>query len=475
MPAISVLKMRSNLSRVLECFKGNLRPERVRPRFQRPAMRMIVMCCMLLVAPAVASAQDRETKVRNDQRTTERGGRWVYNDFPQGVAEARRSGKPLLVTIRCIPCEACAQLDAQIVNRDPAVQKLLDEFVCVRIVQANGLDLSLFQYDYDQSFAAFFLNADKTIYGRYGTRSHATESEQDVTVAGFAEALAGALELHKGYPANKKSLAAKRGPEPEILVPEEFPSLAGKYGPKLDFTGQVVKSCIHCHQVGEAGRHLYIDKGRPIPEALLYPYPHPAIFGLTLDPDHKATVLKVAPDSTAAKDGFLPGDKIVSLEGQPLLSIADIQWVLHRAGDSGRLRAEVLRGNARIELPLSLDPGWRRRGDISWRVSSWDLRRMAFGGMRLEQVATDERQKLGLPDDSLALCVRHVGEHGAHAIARKAGFRKGDILVEIAGDATPRDESQLLVAFLERYRSGDRVPFVVLRDGVRLELTLPIP
>src|SRR4029453_1507844 len=98
-----------------------------------------------------------------------------------------------------------------VVERDPGVQKLLEQFVCVRIVHANGMDLSLFQYDYDQSWAAFFLNADRTIYGRYGTRSHRTESENDMSLAGFAEALKGALELHRQYPKNKAVLAGKRG------------------------------------------------------------------------------------------------------------------------------------------------------------------------------------------------------------------------------------------------------------------------
>ena len=72
--------------------------------------------------------------------------------------------------------------------RDPVVRDLLDKFVCVRVVHANGMDLSLFQYDYDQSWSAFFLNADRTIYGRYGTRSHETESGDDVSLEGFAKA-----------------------------------------------------------------------------------------------------------------------------------------------------------------------------------------------------------------------------------------------------------------------------------------------
>ena len=45
---------------------------------------------------------------------------------------------------------------------------LMEQFVCARQVSTNGLDLSLFQFDTDQSFAVFLLNADGTIYGRFG-------------------------------------------------------------------------------------------------------------------------------------------------------------------------------------------------------------------------------------------------------------------------------------------------------------------
>ena len=118
-------------------------------------------------------------------------GFWIYNDLPKARAEAERTGKPLLVIFRCIPCEACAQLDREIMERDPLVQRLMTQYVCLRIVHANGMDLSLFQFDYDQSFAAFVMNADNTIYGRYGTRSHQTESADDVSLKGFATGPAG--------------------------------------------------------------------------------------------------------------------------------------------------------------------------------------------------------------------------------------------------------------------------------------------
>ena len=116
-----------------------------------------------------------------------------------------------MVVLRCIPCEECVKLDDDLVDQDERLQAALEKFVRVRVVSANGLDLSLFQFDTDQSFAVFMLNADGTIYGRYGTRSDHSHWADDVSVEGLAKALEGALALHQQYPKNKAELAAKKG------------------------------------------------------------------------------------------------------------------------------------------------------------------------------------------------------------------------------------------------------------------------
>src|SRR5690606_27010836 len=125
------------------------------------------LCCAVVVLFCVVglawgAPQDRDTKVRNDKQEVVDAGFWIYDDLDRGIALAKRTHKPLLVVIRCIPCEACEGFDAKLVDRDPLINDLMEKFVCVRIVKGNGLDLSLFQYDYDLSFAAFFMNADKT-------------------------------------------------------------------------------------------------------------------------------------------------------------------------------------------------------------------------------------------------------------------------------------------------------------------------
>lgn len=433
-------------------------------------LRLLIIGFGLLFPLAVCDAQERELKVRGDKKRVEGDGYWIYNDLPSGVARAKESTKPLLVVFRCVPCEACAQLDEDVVQRDPQVRELLDKFVCVRIVHANGMDLSQFQFDYDQSWAAFFLNADMTIYGRYGTRSHQTESKDDVSLEGFSKALSGALELHAQFPNNKAVLTAKRGPISEIKVPEQFPSFKGKYGAKLDYEGKVVQSCIHCHQVGEALRLTPRTAGQPISEKILYPYPNPKILGLILDPKEKAKVKQITAGSSADQDGFREGDEIVTLAGQPLLSIADVQWVLHHAGETGKLTAEVLRDGKRQSLTLTLAKGWRHREDISWRATSWDLRRMTLGGLLLEALPEDKLNELKLSRDQLALRVKHVGQYGDHAVAKRAGFLKDDVLIAIDGDRSPLTESGVMARLLQTKRPADRITVTVLRGSQRLEL-----
>jgi len=176
-------------------------------------------CWICLSGLLFAQNPTREQKVRGDKAKVEADGFWIYNNLPRAFADAKETGRPIVVVLRCIPCEQCVKLDDDLVDTDPRLRPLLEKFVRVRIISTNGLDLSLFQFDTDQSFAVFLLNADGTIYGRYGTRSDQRHWTDDVSIEGLAKALDIAIELHKKYPANKTVLAAKRGPAPDFPVP----------------------------------------------------------------------------------------------------------------------------------------------------------------------------------------------------------------------------------------------------------------
>ena len=417
--------------------------------------------------------QTRSQKVRGDREKVLSDGYWIYNDFEKGLAESKKTGKPLLIVLRCIPCEECVKLDEEIMEKDPELRQLMDQYVRVRIVGTNGLDLNLFQYDYDQSFAVFLMNADKTIYGRFGTRSHRTDWTSDVSIDGFEKALATGLEWHANYPENKAMFAAKQGGKPLFAAPEKSPALKDKYTSALNYEGDVVKSCIHCHQIGDAQKSFFRDQGNVIPDQYLFPYPHPKAIGLILDPSETNLVEAITADSIAEKAGLKPGDRIASLDGQPILSIADAQWVLHHADSADEIDVTYVRGSEKGETILSLPEGWRQQDDLSWRVSSWPMRRMVLGGLVLEEANAEQRAQAGITDpNQMALRVRFMGRYGDHALAMKTGFQVDDILIGYDGHTDLMRETDLLAYAAQNCLPGEKVAIEFVRGGAKKKLSL---
>jgi serine protease Do len=440
----------------------------------RPCL-LLLLVGLLWPIDVAAQQKTRDQKVRDDREKVTAEGFWIYNDLPAAFAEAKKTGKPIVVVLRCIPCEECVKLDDDLVDRDPVLKPLLEKFVCVRVISTNGLDLSLFHYDTDQSFAVFMLNADRTIYGRFGTRSHRTEWFGDVSLTGLAKALEGALELHAAYPGNKDLLTTKTGPRPLFERPELMPGLNEKYTSALNYAGDVAKSCVHCHQIGDALRDYYRARNEPIPDTVLNPYPHPKSIGFILDPDERATVKEITPKSLAEKAGFKPGDQIESFGRQPMLSMADVQWVLNLVpATGGEVEATVRRGSIVTTVSLALPDGWRNLDDISWRVSAWGLRRMVTGGLVLEAADDETRTKQRIAPDKMALRVRYVGEYGEHAAGKKAGFQKDDILLSFDGRTDLTTESALFRYGVTKKKPGDTVPVALIRDGKPMRLELPM-
>jgi hypothetical protein len=418
------------------------------------------------------AVKDREGAVRKDKAEMQNDARWIYNDWQKGFAEAKRTGKPLLIVLRCVPCHSCMGLDASVLT-STNLTPLLDQFVCVRLINANAIELAKFQFDYDLSFSTLFFNADGTLYGRYGSWMHQKDKDEKTTV-GYQRSLEAALAIHTAYPVNKAALIGKQGAPTPFATPIEIPLLATKYKRDLDWEGKVVGSCVHCHQIGDAYRSFYRDQGKPLPTDLIYPMPMPETIGLTLEPDHIAKVQAVAPGSIAAKAGVQAGDQFTTLGGQLLLSIADFAWALHRAGESGSLNAKVTRAGKEQSLVLNLPADWRTKADISRRVGTWPMRAMAFGGMILTDLPDEERLTRGIAKDKLGLFVKGLGQYGKHAAAKNAGFRKDDVLVELNGKSARASEGELIGQLLQSTKPGDKLKATVLRGTQRVELLLPM-
>jgi hypothetical protein len=102
------------------------------------------------------TVKDREGAVRGDKASLEDSERWIYGDYRGALAKGKETGTPVMVTLRCVPCLACAGFDAEVLRERTELTPLLDQFICVRVINANDLDISMFQFDYDLSFSALF-------------------------------------------------------------------------------------------------------------------------------------------------------------------------------------------------------------------------------------------------------------------------------------------------------------------------------
>jgi serine protease Do len=425
---------------------------------------MLRIAMWLTVIGALSASTAWAQPLRETLKDIEVAPHWIYDDLQAAIDQAKSTGKPLLVVLRCVPCPPGRTLDEQVMRPEGELADLEKKFVCVRVIQTNGLDLATFQYDYDMSWAAMFMNADGTIYGRYGTRSSSGPgSDANLSAAAFQKAAARALALHEGYPANKAQLAAKKGPTPEYARPEETPGLTDK--PHKATSRQ---NCIHCHMVKEYALRAKWEAGRLKAEDL-FVYPQPSQIGLELNNDDGLVVKSVRSGSAAAQAGIRAGDELVSLGGQPLVSTADVQWVLHHAPSEVKLPATIRRGEKPIESSLSLSGDWKR-SDIAWRASSWYGLRQ---GVKFDPLPETERKSRGIEEGRLALVVKGLFGKGGPKV-QKAGLKQGDVIVAVDGDDQRLSESDFLADLRLNKGPKDSVKLTVLRGKERRELEVPL-
>jgi C-terminal processing protease CtpA/Prc len=197
---------------------------------------------------------------------------------------------------------------------------------------------------------------------------------------------------------------------------------------------------------------------------MLWMYPHPEVLGLSLDRNQSARVVSVAPDSAAARAGLQTDDHIVSFAGQPLVSIADFQWVLHITPDEGgKVPITVLRNSGNVDLEMELAPLWRRKGDFGWRYRVAGYAAWLWGGVTLADQA-----------DGVLVASRSPGWFkNTNRDARRA-LNRGDVIVEVDGK-TGHTRSTYLAYLMREKKPGSAVKLKVRRNGKTTRVVFRIP
>jgi predicted metalloprotease with PDZ domain len=315
----------------------------------------------------------------------------------------------------------------------------------------RGVDLDVFAFDHDLTWAAFFVSADETIYGRFGGRD-ADSADRYLTLPGLKHAMRAALAAHRK--------AAKDRPPAEPKPVRTVEQYAAAKRMRSD-------QCVHCHQVYDFRREELIT-ARKWSLDEVWVYPPPQNVGLTLDPDRGDRVRSVRAKSPADRAGLRAGDTLRTLNGVAVASFADAQHALHRAPASGRVAVSWERDGKGQSAELELPAGWRKT-DISWRKSMWGLE--PAPQVHGRDLGEESRKRLGISDKALAFLQGDI----VSAAARDAGIRASDVILGVDGKSLEMTAQQFQAYVRLTYQVGDRLTYNILRDGRRLDVPLTLP
>ena len=335
------------------------------------------------------------------------------------------------------------------VRLPPEIRDIAGQYVLLRIGNLRGVDLSIFDFDYDLAWYAFFLTPDGTALGRFGGRDPDTPGKYH-SLSALRHSLASALaRFRRGEQASPALRTSFR--------PEDFPG-AARLGDN---------ACIHCHHVHEFRRDLWQREKRWSLDDV-WIYPQPENLGLTLDVERGDRILNVQPKSPAASLGLSAQDELRKIGVLPIASVADVQYALHRTPKNSELPIEWRSGTELKKGVLKLPDHWRKT-DVSWR---WSLKTLAPNPSLIgDDLDLTERKKLGLEPRQLAY--RHM--NFLTPTARHAGLQANDIIVGV-GDQTMTMTARQFETHIRLYhRVGDEITLNVLRGKERLKIKLKLP
>ena len=310
----------------------------------------------------------------------------------------------------------------------------------LRITNMAEVDIGLFDFDFDTTFALFVINAHRQVYLRYGARTD-EGAETMLSTLSVRKALERGLAMHAEHLAGKLDLP----PAPEPRPAQSFPNVR-----------KVVQKnqCVHCHQVGEGHALELIGRRDFDKKTMPWVFPDPARLGLGIDPDDG--VLLATTGGSAAAAGIRAGEILQEVGARRVSTFADVQHSLHHlplAAESVEITTD------RATRKVSLPPHWRvtniNRRSIGHRMTPFP----EFWGKALDAA---EKAELDLDEGGFAT---RVTKFWTNTNGKRAGLREGDVVFEVNGVKESPLAQNAMIYIRTEFDTGDEIRVRYLRSG----------
>jgi hypothetical protein len=312
----------------------------------------------------------------------------------------------------------------------------------------SGIDIGLFDYDRHNSIYFFAMNADESIYLRYGGRD-AADSNTYLDLSSLELALEAGLRQHELH----KTGQLIRQMRPAAFFPEQIASLKK----------QVIERnrCVECHLIGDYLAQDLERTGKLDKRRTLYPSPDLKRLGIFLDIPKGLTVEKV--EGSAAQAGLLAGDMIEAFDGKPVLTFGDLQYLWGQLDrDARQVKIRVLRSGQQQEVAMQLPEEW-------WFIDTghryWTVEPMVY--FTTTVLGPKRRQQLGLAANGFAAEVSEVDPLAESLNVHS--LRKGDVIVSVNGVTSSQWTKRPELYLKLTVRAGDVATIKLWRDGKEIE------
>jgi len=336
-------------------------------------------------------------------------------------------------------------------SKDSPLGKELSQYVCVRIVRIDNVDVGLFERDWNNTLYYFMLNADEQIYMRYGGRD-SESPDTYLNLDSLELALKQGLDLHRQYLTGE----LKKSERPKPLYPRDIPLLVERT------IGR--NQCVECHLIGDFQNLQREQEGTLDKLTHLFRSPDIKTLGIELDVP-KGLVVKEARGAVQAA-GMKPGDRIAALNGTPVWTFGDLQYSYDKVNrKADRIEIAVDRAGTRVPLAVTLPLRWWLT-DLRFRQSSVEPRTY-FEDRPLTEA---EKRSRGLKTDGFASEVKFVADFAK--TMKSNDLQTGDIIFGVDG-AERDDIANTAELFIKlRKTPGDSVMLDILRNGQRMKSQL---
>lgn len=325
--------------------------------------------------------------------------------------------------------------------------ELEQKFVRLRIINMADVDVGLFDFDFDTTFAVLVLNKDGQVISRYGGRD-AKSPESFINKPSLHTALTRSLDLHE---------KSKTG---SIKLPA---ALKSRQAQSYPFVANVAARCVHCHDVASAQamekfKFADFDLSKDI-----WIYPEPISLGLDLDPNDGATLISTS--GSAKEAGLAASDRILSFNNVAVSTFTDIQYQLHRIPNDTKSIELIVEGKK--PLSLKLQDNWKH-SDITWRRLGIRISPSAgFGGTPLDK---KKKVALKLPEDGFATSVSFID----FSKPANSPLEKDDIIVSVNGIKKSDLTKHAALYISLTHKLGEVLTLEVIRQGELKNISLTV-